>query len=212
MPCVDGKRLWGLRAPHARVKGHAPRRLAACRMVERRQLAERQRVAGNAAMSAGQWSEALRCYETGLDAERHSMALHANAALAALKLGCHVQAMEHCDKARIRIEREWPYCDCSSYLGHRHAKLVHLDDLHLVLVSKSRVAALAGTPIRDSSAAAEHPPSKPSRPGRCCTSRARCTARPPTRSASRRCSAARPRCGASTSRGARWRTWSARWR
>ncbi|KAI8463589.1 MAG: hypothetical protein J3K34DRAFT_526875 [Monoraphidium minutum] len=68
------------------------------RMVEQRQIAERQRTAGNAAMAAGQWSEALRCYENGLDAQRHSAALHANAALAALKMGCYVQALEHCDR------------------------------------------------------------------------------------------------------------------
>jgi tetratricopeptide (TPR) repeat protein len=67
-------------------------------MVEQRQLAERARIAGNAAMAAGQWAEALRCYESGLEAQRHNMALHANAALAALKKSCFVQALEHCDK------------------------------------------------------------------------------------------------------------------
>lgn len=67
-------------------------------MVQQRQLAERQRVAGNAAMAAGQWSEALRCYEVGLESQRHSMVLHANAVLAALKIKAYVQALEHCDK------------------------------------------------------------------------------------------------------------------
>lgn len=67
-------------------------------MVEQRQLAERQRKLGNAAYKNGQYSEALRCYEGGLDAQRHNMALHANAAMAALKLRCFVQAQEHCDK------------------------------------------------------------------------------------------------------------------
>lgn len=67
-------------------------------MVERRQLAERHRVKGNEAFKAGSYSEALRQYELGLDFQRHSMALHANAAMAALKLRCYVQAMEHCDK------------------------------------------------------------------------------------------------------------------
>lgn len=67
-------------------------------MVEQRQLAERQRVAGNAAFKARQYSEALRCYQLGLESERHNMALHANAAQAALKLSCFVQAVEHCDK------------------------------------------------------------------------------------------------------------------
>ena len=69
-----------------------------CRMVEQRQIAERQRQLGNAAFQAGQYSEALRCYEVGLEAQRHNMALHANAAMAALKLKCFVAAREHCDK------------------------------------------------------------------------------------------------------------------
>jgi hypothetical protein len=69
-------------------------------MVEQRQLAERHRVKGNEAYKAGSFSEALREYEMGLDAQRHNMALHANAAMAALKLQCYVQAMEHCDKVR----------------------------------------------------------------------------------------------------------------
>ncbi|WIA44309.1 hypothetical protein OEZ86_007106 [Tetradesmus obliquus] len=68
------------------------------RMVEQRQIAERQRQAGNAAFKAQQYSEALRCYQAGLEVQRHSMALHANAAAAALKLQCYVQALEHCDK------------------------------------------------------------------------------------------------------------------
>lgn len=67
-------------------------------MVEQRQLAERWRVKGNDAFKAGQYSEALRCYDIGLDAQRHNSALHANAAMAALKLNCYVQAIEHCDK------------------------------------------------------------------------------------------------------------------
>jgi len=77
------------------------------RMVEQRQLAERQRVAGNAAMAAGQWSEALRCYELGLESQRHSMVLHANAALAAIKIKCYVQAMEHCDKVSRCRASQW---------------------------------------------------------------------------------------------------------
>ncbi len=67
-------------------------------MVEQRQLAEQERVRGNEAYKRRQYREALRCYEAGLDAQRHSMALHANAAMAALKLQCYVQVMEHCDK------------------------------------------------------------------------------------------------------------------
>ncbi|KAL6765116.1 hypothetical protein V8C86DRAFT_3128274 [Haematococcus lacustris] len=68
------------------------------RMVEQRQLAERARVAGNAAFAACQYSEALRCYQQGVETQRTSMPLHANAAQAALKLKCYVQAIEHCDK------------------------------------------------------------------------------------------------------------------
>jgi tetratricopeptide (TPR) repeat protein len=67
-------------------------------MVEQRQIAERQRQAGNTAFKEQQYSEALRCYQAGLEVQRHSMALHANAAAAALKLNCYVQALEHCDK------------------------------------------------------------------------------------------------------------------
>lgn len=69
-----------------------------CRMVEQRQLAERQRVQGNAAYKQGQYSEALRCYELGLESQRHNMALHANAAMAAIKIKCFAQALAHCDK------------------------------------------------------------------------------------------------------------------
>eukprot|EP00967_Tisochrysis_lutea_P040716 scaffold48966_cov18-Tisochrysis_lutea.AAC.1 len=68
-------------------------------MVEQRQVAERYRVAGNIAFRSGQHSEALRCYQLGVDAERTNISLHANAAQAALKIGCFVQAIEHCDKA-----------------------------------------------------------------------------------------------------------------
>lgn len=75
-----------------------PATATACRMVEQRQIAERQRQAGNAAFKQQQYSEALRCYQAGLEVQRHSMALHANAAAAALKLSCYVQALEHCDK------------------------------------------------------------------------------------------------------------------
>ena len=69
-------------------------------MVEQRQVAERQRAAGNAAYRAGQYGEALRCYEAGLDAQRADLALRANAAAAALKTRAYVAAIEHCDKVR----------------------------------------------------------------------------------------------------------------
>jgi len=81
-------------------------------MVEQRQIAERQRQLGNAAFKAGQFSEALRCYEVGLEAQRHNMTLHANAAMAALKLKCFVTAQEHCDKvgyfAFLQLHRHEP--------------------------------------------------------------------------------------------------------
>ena len=38
-------------------------------------------------------------YAVGLDAQRHSAVLHANAALASLRVKAYVQAIEHCDKA-----------------------------------------------------------------------------------------------------------------
>jgi hypothetical protein len=74
-------------------------------MVEQRQIAERQRQLGNDAFRTRQYSEALRCYELGLEAQRHNMALHANAAMAALKLKCYVAAQEHCDKVRETCRR-----------------------------------------------------------------------------------------------------------
>ena len=61
------------------------------RMREARQVAERRRVEGNAAYAGGQFSEALRCYELGLETDKRNKALHANAAMAALKLSCFVQ-------------------------------------------------------------------------------------------------------------------------
>lgn len=81
------------------------------RMVEQRQIAERQRVAGNEAFKAGQYSEALRCYQLGLEAQKTNMALHANAAQAALKLSCFVQAIEHCDKVGPQwgLGTQWPW-------------------------------------------------------------------------------------------------------
>lgn len=83
-------------------------------MVSQRQLAERQRVEGNALYAQGQFTAAFQCYETGLDAERHNMALHGNAAQVLLKMGCYVQAIEHCDKV----------CCCCNLLPlhHCHAK------------------------------------------------------------------------------------------
>ena len=67
-------------------------------MIERRQVAERQRVKGNAFFTAGRFSEAYQSYVGGLECQRHDMVLHANAAVASLRMGCPVQAIEHCDK------------------------------------------------------------------------------------------------------------------
>lgn len=72
------------------------------RLVEGRQRAERCRVAGNAAYKQQQWAEAYRSYEEGLEAERSNAKLQSNAAMAALKMNCFAQAIEHCDKV-IRL-------------------------------------------------------------------------------------------------------------
>ena len=82
------------------------------RMVEQRQVAERYRVAGNEAFRAGQHSEALRCYQLGVDAERTNINLHANAAQAALKISCYVQAIEHCDKVCNLLRECTIMCVC----------------------------------------------------------------------------------------------------
>ena len=72
-------------------------------MVSDRQRAERCRVQGNTAFAQQQWAEAYRCYEEGIDAERSNAKLQANAAMAAIKMGCYAQAIEHCDKL-IRLQ------------------------------------------------------------------------------------------------------------
>ena len=77
---------------------HSLSSTCSCRMMSQRQVAERQRVEGNALYAQGQFSAAFQCYETGLEAERHNMALHSNAAQVLIKMGCYVQAIEHCDK------------------------------------------------------------------------------------------------------------------
>lgn len=80
-------------------------------MVEQRQIAERMRVKGNEAFKAHQYTEALRCYQEGLSSEKTNMALHSNAAMAALKVQCYVQAIEHCDKVRV----PWSTSQCSAH-------------------------------------------------------------------------------------------------
>lgn len=98
-------------------------------MVEQRQVAERQRQLGNEAYKAKQFAEALRCYECGLETQKHSMALHANAAMAALKLKCYVQAMEHCDKVHDRRFNTPIHISC--------AKVQPCSRQHHLLVSRS---------------------------------------------------------------------------
>lgn len=39
--------------------------------------------------------------QLGIESEKTSMTLHANAAQAALKVSCFVQAIEHCDKVKL---------------------------------------------------------------------------------------------------------------
>lgn len=71
-------------------------------MVKDRQRAERCRASGIEAFKEKQWAEAHRCFEEGTQAERSNVNLHSNAAMASLKMGCYVQAIEHCDKV-IRL-------------------------------------------------------------------------------------------------------------
>ena len=71
---------------------------ADCRKIEQRQIGERCRVAGNGLFQAGHWAEAYQEYDRGVSADKHNMALHANAALCSLKMACNVQAIEHADK------------------------------------------------------------------------------------------------------------------
>ena len=73
-------------------------------LVRKRQVAERNRVGGNDAFKAQQFAEALQYYEAGLAAEKHNVPLHLNAAMASLRMGCPVGAIEHCDKALHIVE------------------------------------------------------------------------------------------------------------
>lgn len=86
-------------------------------MVSQRQLAERQRVQGNALYSQGQYTAAFQCYETGLEAEKHNMALHGNAAQVLIKMGCYAQAIERCDKVGTLAGNSFPgpFCDYRQY-------------------------------------------------------------------------------------------------
>lgn len=71
-------------------------------MVKQRQVAQREKEKGNKAYKTGQMAEAYRCYSSGLDAEKHNIELQANAALASVKMDCHLQAIEHCDKVNTK--------------------------------------------------------------------------------------------------------------
>ena len=68
------------------------------KLLRSRQYAERQRQLGNTFFKEKQYAKALQVYEDGIASEKSNMALNANAAAAALKLGCNIQAIEHCDK------------------------------------------------------------------------------------------------------------------
>ena len=68
------------------------------RVKEQRRIAERCRVEGNAAFQRGQFSTAYQHYAEGLEHHKANVVLHGNAALASIKQGCYVQAIEHCDR------------------------------------------------------------------------------------------------------------------
>lgn len=68
------------------------------KMKKQRQVAERRRVEGNEAFRKGQFSLAYQRYAEGLECHKANPALHCNAAMASIKLGCYVQAIEHCDR------------------------------------------------------------------------------------------------------------------
>ena len=61
--------------------------------------------------SAGQFTEAYKNYDAGLDADKRIIELQANAAMASLKIGCPVQAIEHCDQvfrlAEFLLDQVW---------------------------------------------------------------------------------------------------------
>ena len=61
------------------------------RMKSKQRTALRMKEAGNAAYKQGQWTEAYKNYEAGLEADKRVIELQANAAMASLKIGCPVQ-------------------------------------------------------------------------------------------------------------------------
>eukprot|EP00854_Cymbomonas_tetramitiformis_P003796 gene3796-4750_t len=68
------------------------------RMKQKIKTATKLREAGNKSYRAGQYMEAYKNYEAGLDADKRVIELQANAAMAALKVKMPVQAIEHCDQ------------------------------------------------------------------------------------------------------------------
>jgi len=68
------------------------------KMKEKLRTAAKMKDAGNKAFKAGQFAESYRLYDAGLDADKRVVELQANAAMASLKIGCPVQAIEHCDQ------------------------------------------------------------------------------------------------------------------
>ena len=76
----------------------------AARRKEKEALAERERLEGNRLLRAGQAAAALAAYERGLAANKRSLALHANAAQAALSSKCFVAAVDHATAAQQLAE------------------------------------------------------------------------------------------------------------
>ena len=100
-------------------------------LLRSRRAAERCREGGNAAFRTGQWGEALRLYEEGCGHEKSNFKLHANAAAAALKLGCSVGAVEHCDKVLSIID--FLHDNKASLDGHRVKALFRRGKARLAL-------------------------------------------------------------------------------
>jgi len=68
------------------------------RMKRKEKVAAKCKEAGNRAYKAGQYAEAYKNYEEGLENEKKNIEMQCNAAMASIKMGCAVQAVEHCDQ------------------------------------------------------------------------------------------------------------------